>query len=368
MRENRTGSVIIQDLQPPQFDPVPKSYPLHPKQKRMAKWLPFIQGVCNFSALLLNRKKLSPRENTQRCYEEFFDPLCADTGVWPDYTEGHYPNGDETYDEAKLKQFDFILDQTASGPGTKVMDLGCGNGRLMARAEERGCTAHGVTVSRKQAEACREMGLEVTVTSFLNIKEAFPANSFDVVVMNGPTEHFVTEQDVKEGRKAEAQNEIFDVASYLLKPGGRLFITCIHCKEYTEPTDVMKPVLKHEVGSYLFYCRILVDLYSGWYPDIGEYERAGLNNNLVKVFERDATQDYYITSRLWGRKLRQYLQENKRFRNRFLRKLFWKDPRYFFSAFLYWYYDAWTWQFRPAPQSPMYHRWLMFEKSAGNMG
>ena len=169
-----------------------------------------------------------------------------------------------------------------------------------------------------------------------------------------------------EGRKEEVQNEIFVVASYLLRPGGRLFITCIHCKEYTDPDQVMQPVLNHPVGSYLFYCRILVDLYSGWYPDIGDYERAGLNNNLVKVFERDATEDYYITSRLWGRKLRQYLKENKRFRNRFLRKLFWNDPRYFFTAFLYYYYDAWTWQFRPAPQSPMYHRWLMFEKKEGH--
>ena len=346
----------------PKFDPVPQSYELLPKQTRMAKWLPLIQGFCNFSAFVLNRKKLSPRENTRRCYEQFFDPLCSDTGVWPDYTEGYYPTGTESYGAAKLKQFDFILDQTNAGPDTRLMDLGCGNGGLMLRAKERGCGVHGVTVSRKQAQTCEDMGLEVTVTSFLNIQNSFPAGGFDIVVMNGPTEHFVTEQDVLEDRKEAVQNDIFEVASYLLKPGGRLFITCIHVKEPSDVREIVKPAIKHPVGSYKFFGSILVALYSGWYPEIGDYEKAAGNNGMQKTFERDATHDYYLTSRLWGRKLRTYLSENKRFRNRFLRKLFWNDPRYFFTAFLYWYYDAWTWQFRPAPQSPMYHRWLMFEK------
>ena len=98
-----------------------------------------VESFCSLAAVLLRRRKLNARENTQRCYEQFFDPLCADTNVWPDYTEGHYPMGNESYDQAKLNQFDYIFDKIQVKPGTKIMDIGCGNGNLLLRARERRC-------------------------------------------------------------------------------------------------------------------------------------------------------------------------------------------------------------------------------------
>lgn len=348
---------------------IPDQFPLLKKQNRLRPWLPLINGFCNFSAFVLRRPKLNARDNTRRCYEHFFDPLCSETGVWPDYTEGHYPTGAESYTTGKQNQFDFILDQTRSEAGTRVVDLGCGNGRLLMRAKERGCHASGITVSRVQQATCLELGLDVHVASFQQVEEVFPPGQFDVVIMNGPTEHFVTEEDILNGRKEEVQAEIFAKAAYLLRPGGRVFITCIHQIETADVQEVIQPPLKHEVGSMNFFCSILVGLYSGWYPEQGDYERAAEKSGLKKVFQRDATEDYYHTSRLWGRMLRGYLKEHKGFRNRFLMKLFYQDPRYFFTALLYWYYDAWTWQFRPVegpdgPTAPMQHLWLMFENQA----
>ncbi len=343
------------------------SYPLLPIQEMAIKWLPLFESFCNLSSLALGTKKLAPRENTRRCYEHFFDPLCAETGVWADYTEGHYENGTETYEEAKIKQFEFILEKTQVDENTKLIEMGCGNGRMLERAKEVGCEApHGITLSRTQAKACQDMGLSnVKVMNFFDAKENYDAESFDVVIMNGPTEHFVTEEDVLNGKKDDIHDKIFETASSLLKPGGRLFITCIHFKRDIAIQEISKSPLKHDVGSYNFHCSVLVGLYSGWYPAAGDYERAAHKNGLNKTFDRDATEDYYITSRLWGRKLRSFLKakENKGFRNKFLTELFFKDPNYFFTTCLFMLYDSWTWQFRPRNgETPMVHRWLMFEK------
>jgi hypothetical protein len=74
----------------------------------------------------------------------------------------------------------------------------------------------------------------VALVIFLDTKLVYEPNAYDIVVMNGPTEHFVTEQDVLEGKKEDLQQEIFEVDSYLLKSGGRLFITCIHFNDETD--------------------------------------------------------------------------------------------------------------------------------------
>jgi cyclopropane fatty-acyl-phospholipid synthase-like methyltransferase len=331
------------------------------RQSRM-KPLTYPVGVaCEVAARALRRPKLTPRQNTKRCYETLFDPLCGATGVWPDYTEGYFPTGEETYDEAKVAQFDYILDQTGCGEGTRLLDLGCGNGKLLERARERGCEGSGITISSTQVATCRAEGLDVHLCSFQDAPKQFGPGTFDVVILNGPTEHFVSEVDAAEGKDFAIRQELFGILKKLLKPGGRVFITCIHFRHETDPTTTLLHPLKHQIGSYYFYCSNLIRIYSGWYLAEGTYQGIAEELGFKVTLERDATDDYYRTSQLWSERLQAYVKAHPGFTRRYLQRFFLQDPRYFFQAFLFWYYDPWTWQFRGGDSSPMSHWWLMFE-------
>ena len=322
---------------------------------------------CEITARILRSKELSPRENTKRAYEVFLDPYFAKTGVWEDYTEGYYENGDETYLEAQLKQFDFILTQSRCDEGTKVFDMGCGNGRLLQRAQERGCIPSGITLAESQAEACQEKNLNVVCGSFLDIKENFAPHQFDVVIINGSSEHFVTELDKLHNNAESVRRQIVDLAKYLLKPGGRLFISCIHFRFDTDIKKALQHPLRHRAGSFYFYISTLVHMYSGWYPYQDEYidiaQQLGFNHTLA----RNATYDYYLTSLHWDERFIKFRRKNRWYTVKFVLRTFLNDPRYFLIATLYAGYGVWTWQFRDAEargdgrRSPMIARWLGFE-------
>lgn len=92
-------------------------------------------------------------------------------------------------------------------PGRRLLDVGCAGGFLVHEAKKRGWQAQGVELSTFASAYAREtLGLEVFTGSLLDAN--FPADSFDVVVMDDVIEHF--ENPLTEVR------EVFRI----LKPGG----------------------------------------------------------------------------------------------------------------------------------------------------
>lgn len=104
-----------------------------------------------------------------------------------------------------------------------MLDLGYGNGRLLARAQERGCAGTGITISSSQVDACRAEGLDVQLCAFGEATGRFEAGTFDVVVLNGPTEHFVTELAAAAGRDHKLCSELFEIIEHL--PGSVSAVT-----------------------------------------------------------------------------------------------------------------------------------------------
>ncbi|MEM7132286.1 MAG: class I SAM-dependent methyltransferase [Chloroflexota bacterium] len=325
-------------------------------------------ALSEVASWIVRPPKLTPSETTKRSYETLLDPLCADTGIWLDYTEGYHETGSETYAEAQKKQFDYILAQCGCQPGTKVFDMGCGNGGLLQYAAEQGCIGAGVTLSSVQAETCRAAGHDVVQGNIFDIQERFESGQFDVVVINGSSEHYVSAEDAVEGKAAEIRTRFFEIVQYLLRPGGKFFITCIHYRYPTQPNQLLKHPLRHDFGSYDFYCSILYHFYAGWYPHEGDYEAAASKVGFKKLLEREATEDYLKTSIEWCDRYEAFKRDNKAFMVKHLWPYFFRDPRYLFIGYLYDYYYAWSWQFRGGADSPMKHKWLLFESTKANQG
>ena len=56
-----------------------------------------------------------------------------------------------------------VVDLLAPKPGERILDLGCGDGALMALIAERGATVIGFDASPELAEAARRRGFKVDV-------------------------------------------------------------------------------------------------------------------------------------------------------------------------------------------------------------
>jgi len=71
-------------------------------------------------------------------------------------------------------------------PPARLLDVGCGNGELLAAAAERGYEVEGIDVSETSAELCRSRGLSARAGDFLSADLGGP---FDVLTMWDVVEH-----------------------------------------------------------------------------------------------------------------------------------------------------------------------------------
>lgn len=70
-------------------------------------------------------------------------------------------------------------------PGARVLDIGCGDGALLAYlAREKRVDARGIELSQSGVNACVRHGLSVIQGDADSDLDAFPENAFDVVVLS----------------------------------------------------------------------------------------------------------------------------------------------------------------------------------------
>jgi cyclopropane-fatty-acyl-phospholipid synthase len=139
------------------------------------------------------------------------------------YTCAYYHSADEDVDVAQERKLDYICKKLRLKPGERLMDFGCGwGGLVLYAAQNYGVEAHGVTLSRQQAEWAQEhirkAGLEGRCrVEFRDYRELDAPESYDKVTAVCMIEHV-----------GEAMMPTFFRAAWrLLRPGGVFYNQCI---------------------------------------------------------------------------------------------------------------------------------------------
>ena len=246
-----------------------------------------------------------------RCYALFdkFFPVCG----LLDYTEGIYHN-DPTmpYEEAQLNQINYVLDEVGCTAGTRILEIGCGNGNLLEVARKRGAHAVGITISPQQVVLCKRRGLDVRLKNYVDLDAKY-FQQFDAVIANGPVEHFVQPAEAAAGLDDAIYREFFEICHRAIDPASpirRMITTTIHFVRPPDPRNLLKAPREFRWGSDDFHWSMLARAFGGWYPVAGQFQRCsdGLFRMLHTV---DGTYDYHLTSEEWLRRIRRVLPTAK---------------------------------------------------------
>lgn len=102
--------------------------------------------------------------------------------------------------------------ENATGPSTRLLDLGCGNGEFLELAEACGWRATGIDMDEQAVAIARERNLDAHVGEVEQAVELFSGETWDVVTMAHVVEHL------------HDPGAAIEAAAKLLRPGGRLWL------------------------------------------------------------------------------------------------------------------------------------------------
>jgi cyclopropane-fatty-acyl-phospholipid synthase len=306
------------------------------------------------------RQPVAP--TVQTCYSMLdVAPLC---GV-SDFTDGKYVDQRDdraAYLAAQHRQAEYLLNQARCQAGTRLLDVGCGYGRILEQAAARGAKAVGITISPEQAVSCRARRLDVRELNYRNLldSESKWAGTFDAIVANGSMEHFVQASDAAAGRADAIYDEFFAICHELLAERGRLVTTAIHfCKAgQFDPHQILRGPAAQPRGSDACQMARLVRTFGGWYPEPGQLAHCA-RPYFELLAEEDGTEDYRRTSEHWLCRLQISIAFNPHVWAAVARK--WcQHPRETWEMLRSHLWDqTWYWQFRdPAPMQLWRQTWL----------
>jgi cyclopropane-fatty-acyl-phospholipid synthase len=209
-----------------------------------------------------------------------------------------------TLEEAQRRKHEFVAESLRIGPGTRVIDLGCGWGPMLAYFRSIGATGVGVTLSRGQAAACRKHGLDVHVMDCRAVEpETF--GRFDAAVSLGAFEHFCSREEFAAGKQERIYGDLFAMVHRLLPPGGRFYLqTMVFGRNMIPPEriDVNAPRLsdEHVLG-------LMTAQFPGsWLPSGAEQIERAAAPYFTVVSKSSGRLDYIETIEQWNRRFARF--------------------------------------------------------------
>jgi cyclopropane-fatty-acyl-phospholipid synthase len=213
-------------------------------------------------------------------------------------------NGDFSLslEQAQRAKHEYILSHLGVGPGKRVLDIGCGWGPMLNALRQHGASAIGITLSTKQADACRRDGLEARIADW---KQTAPAmlGKFDAVVSVGSLEAFCSKEEFLEGKQNEIYTQFFGFCHELLQTGGRLYVQTMTWGKGAPPTDAISLAADRNSNQYIV--ALTEKFYPGsWLPS-GESQIVECARPYFKLVSSNSGRlDYMETIRRWNERLK----------------------------------------------------------------
>jgi cyclopropane-fatty-acyl-phospholipid synthase len=219
-------------------------------------------------------------------------------GEMADFSGAKY-DGDfsMSLEEAQERKHDYVAEQVGIGPGTRVLDLGCGWGPMLDVVRRRGGAGVGVSLSRAQVEACRRNGLDARVSDArLVTRDTF--GEFDAVVSLGAFEHFCSPEEHEAGRQDEIYRELFEHVAEMLPDGGRFYLQTMVFGRNMIPLDEVDIDAPRESDAW--YLALLGAQFPGSCLPFGEEQVVkAADSNFRLVSSSSGRLDYIETIRQW---------------------------------------------------------------------